>query len=278
MAAIVTATLSLIFLPFSWTQVDYHHQLENEVRFVYQKLHDNRRNYHSVVDNYHAKLHVKQQSLQNTDTNNDDDIFDDGNDQEEEKVLPVGPVPLEKSKQNLRRPTQQKEEKHKRTAAAPKQQEEHHRKPEVVQCSDGNSVGFKNDDYCDCPFDGSDEPDTEACSNVLVQQKKFRCGRRNTLDGSIEVLNAKWIYVSRVNDGIVDCPDGSDEYGHVLEGLTKTNKGQREKSHHKLSGETTKHSKQHHNYKTHKKLPIDDDHEGRWTSHERIRSKLLRDV
>ena len=24
----------------------------------------------------------------------------------------------------------------------------------------------------------------------------------------------QWIYASRVNDGIVDCPDGSDEYAH----------------------------------------------------------------
>mmetsp|Transcript_5514 Transcript_5514/g.8142 ORF Transcript_5514/g.8142 Transcript_5514/m.8142 type:complete len:231 (+) Transcript_5514:127-819(+) len=68
----------------------------------------------------------------------------------------------------------------------------------TVECPDG-STGILNDDYCDC-FDGSDEPHTSACSNILIQQKTFVCK-----DGS------RKIYPSRVGDGIRDCKDGSDE-------------------------------------------------------------------
>lgn len=61
------------------------------------------------------------------------------------------------------------------------------------------SGGVFNDDYCDCA-DGSDEPGTSACSRVLVQQPTFHCK-----DGSF------LIFASRVSDGVIDCPDGSDE-------------------------------------------------------------------
>ena len=61
------------------------------------------------------------------------------------------------------------------------------------------SYGRLNDDYCDCP-DGSDEPNTSACSHLLVQQPTFHCA-----NGSLV------LFASRVSDGIQDCPDGSDE-------------------------------------------------------------------
>jgi protein kinase C substrate 80K-H len=61
-------------------------------------------------------------------------------------------------------------------------------------------MGYLNDDYCDCLEDGSDEPNTSACSHVLVQRPTFHCA-----DGTAI------IFASRVMDGIRDCPDGSDE-------------------------------------------------------------------
>ena len=70
---------------------------------------------------------------------------------------------------------------------------------DTITCPDQTTVGVLNDDYCDCP-DGSDEPNTSACSNILVQKLSFHC-----LDGELQ------IHASRVNDGINDCPDGSDE-------------------------------------------------------------------
>ncbi|CAL8073325.1 unnamed protein product [Orchesella dallaii] len=61
-----------------------------------------------------------------------------------------------------------------------------------------------NDDYCDCPLDGSDEPSTAACLNG-----KFYCVRRK--DGI-----KGYIPSSRVNDGICDCQDGTDEHAGLV--------------------------------------------------------------
>ena len=102
-----------------------------------------------------------------------------------------------------------------------------------------------NDDYCDCPADGADEPGTEACaalvSSPLLQQpaaddvdeqpviaSRFFC--RFQLPGAAAGLSSaaaaafdydaenlrtiplQWTPHSRVNDGICDCCDGSDEW------------------------------------------------------------------
>ena len=67
-----------------------------------------------------------------------------------------------------------------------------------ITCADGTTMGLLDDNYCDCD-DGRDEPNTSACSNVLVQKHTFRCK-----DGNM-------IYTSRVKDGVYDCPDQTDE-------------------------------------------------------------------
>ena len=73
-----------------------------------------------------------------------------------------------------------------------------HRNYKQIKCVDGN-IGWMDDDYCDCP-DGADEPNTSACSHILVDKRTFACK-----DGSGVVFS------SRVNDGVKDCADGSDE-------------------------------------------------------------------
>lgn len=69
----------------------------------------------------------------------------------------------------------------------------------MIMCPDNITKAVLNDNYCDCP-DGSDEPNTSACSNILVQQSSFSCAN-----------GINRIHSSRVNDGIQDCIDGSDE-------------------------------------------------------------------
>lgn len=124
-AALVSSTLSVTLLPFAWTQVDYHHQVQQAAAHLLQRVVENRHNYVTSIRGKHAQ----------------------------------------------------------------------HR----VACSDG-TVGFENDNYCDCP-DGIDEPSTSACSHLHVQQPMFACKS----DPSI------LIYLSRLKDGVLDCPDGSDE-------------------------------------------------------------------
>lgn len=69
----------------------------------------------------------------------------------------------------------------------------------TITCADGKTLGLLNDNYCDCD-DGRDEPNTSACSNILVMKLSFRCK-----DGSTT------IHASRVNDGVYDCQDQTDE-------------------------------------------------------------------
>lgn len=84
---------------------------------------------------------------------------------------------------------------------------------DVNQASTGKKLIFKcetsgkifsqdklNDDYCDCPEDGSDEPRTNACVNG-----RFSCLK--SVKGFPELIPSAW-----VNDGACDCCDGSDEW------------------------------------------------------------------
>ena len=59
-----------------------------------------------------------------------------------------------------------------------------------------------NDDFCDCPDDGSDEPSTSACDSG-----HFYCENAG--------YRSKTISSSRVGDGVCDCCDGSDEVGGI---------------------------------------------------------------
>jgi protein kinase C substrate 80K-H len=68
--------------------------------------------------------------------------------------------------------------------------------PAVMASGDTRCV--LNDNFCDC---GHDEPGTAACS--FFSPQKFQCG-------SADIFN-QTIPSSRVDDGVCDCCDGSDE-------------------------------------------------------------------
>ncbi|XP_047468530.1 uncharacterized protein LOC125024777 [Penaeus chinensis] len=81
-------------------------------------------------------------------------------------------------------------------------QAEHAKEPGFTCRASGRVISQDkvNDDYCDCPEDGSDEPRTNACTN-----SKFRC--QKVTKGFFSVIPSAW-----VNDGVCDCCDGSDEW------------------------------------------------------------------
>ena len=68
-----------------------------------------------------------------------------------------------------------------------------------------------NDDYCDDTEKGSDETTTSACSFLHT---KFECKTKEERDGIYS--KRKIIPTSRINDGVCDCCDGSDEVLNIL--------------------------------------------------------------
>ena len=69
---------------------------------------------------------------------------------------------------------------------------------EVFRCDNGKQIprAFVGDDFCDC---GNDEADTGACPDTL-----YTCSNLPH--------KSKQVFSSRVNDGLCDCCDGSDEW------------------------------------------------------------------
>lgn len=71
-----------------------------------------------------------------------------------------------------------------------------------------NSIFQQNDGYCDDRITGSDEQNSSACSFFVradvTTKSIFKCAKSVSLDGTM-------IPLSRVQDGVCDCCDGSDE-------------------------------------------------------------------
>lgn len=57
-ATLVTASLSVSLLPFSWTQVDYHHQVQKAATHLIQVIEENRRNHKSAIRGTHTQRQI----------------------------------------------------------------------------------------------------------------------------------------------------------------------------------------------------------------------------
>lgn len=99
---------------------------------------------------------------------------------------------------------------------------------ETITCSGGWAgdsqqiipKAWINDGYCDCPYDGKDESNTNACSgssNWPGVAASVAAGLPETGANDFSCPQQKNLVLpaSRVHDGICDCCDGTDEEGYT---------------------------------------------------------------
>lgn len=74
-------------------------------------------------------------------------------------------------------------------------------------------VSLINDDFCDC-LTGEDEYLTAACSNILVGVPTYECRLAENKGKNLRskgINTIRTIFASRVQDGVCDCDNCSDE-------------------------------------------------------------------
>jgi hypothetical protein len=59
-ATFISVSLSVALLPFSWRQVDYHHQVQRAASHMFQVVQQNRRNYQTAVRGVHQPFLYRQ--------------------------------------------------------------------------------------------------------------------------------------------------------------------------------------------------------------------------
>ncbi|GKY93357.1 hypothetical protein MPSEU_000303300 [Mayamaea pseudoterrestris] len=76
-----------------------------------------------------------------------------------------------------------------------------------------------NDDFCDCPTNGADEPSTNACAGIDYWPGRNAAATDDQTAPSLLYTCPQQphlsISVSKLYDGICDCCDGADEYPNV---------------------------------------------------------------